>query len=127
MTEIDINDPVFCATDTDDYGRWVSVKKDWVRREDTEAVLLDQIDLPDADGGDADALNLLGEHRSYIGQVCPKGVFFTRIQRIGTVGWEMPNSYERLTKARELAKAQVCIIERSLFRYYAPSESAGLI
>lgn len=53
---------------------------------------------------DADALNLLGEKRSYIGRL-PKGSVLTphpkELERL--VG-KCQNSYERLMKARELAK-----------------------
>lgn len=76
------------------------------RAEDTEAALLDQIDSCQTPMiVDADALNLLGEHRSYIGRL-PKGSILTphpkELERL--VG-KCQNSYERLTKARELAKS----------------------
>lgn len=54
---------------------------------------------------DADALNLLGEKRNYIGRL-PKGSILTphpkELERL--VG-KCQNSYERLMKARELAKS----------------------
>ena len=106
MTEIDINDVRFsCATDTDDYQA-VGIGPGLGRAEDTEAALLDQIDSCQTPMiVDADALNLLGEHRSYIGRL-PKGSILTphpkELERL--VG-KCQNSYERLTKARELAKS----------------------
>lgn len=53
---------------------------------------------------DADALNVLAGHRSYIGRL-PKGSILTphpkELERL--VG-KCQDSYERLTKARELAR-----------------------
>lgn len=65
---------------------------------------------------DADALNLLGEHRSYLGQL-PKGSILTphpkELERL--VG-KCQNSYERLMKARELARsADVYIVLKGAY------------
>ena len=106
MTEIDINDVRFsCATDTDDYQA-VGIGPGLGKAGDTEAALLEQIESCQTPMvGDADALNLLGEHRSYIGRL-PKGSILTphpkELERL--VG-KCQNSYERLTKARELARS----------------------
>ena len=105
MTEIDINDVRFsCATDTDDYQA-VGIGPGLGKAGDTEAALLEQIESCQTPMVvDADALNLLGEHRSYIGRL-PKGSILTphpkELERL--VG-KCQNSYERLTKARELAR-----------------------
>ena len=106
MTEIDINDVRFsCATDTDDY-QGVGIGPGLGKAGDTEAALLEQIESCQTPMVvDADALNLLGEHRSYIGRL-PKGSILTphpkELERL--VG-KCQNSYERLTKARELARS----------------------
>lgn len=106
MTEIDINDVRFsCATDTDDY-QVVGIGPGLGKAGDTEAALLEQIESCQTPMVvDADALNLLGEHRSYIGRL-PKGSILTphpkELERL--VG-KCQNSYERLTKARELARS----------------------
>lgn len=106
MTEIDINDVCFsCATDTDDYQA-VGIGPGLGKAGDTEAALLEQIESCQTPMVvDADALNLLGEHRSYIGRL-PKGSILTphpkELERL--VG-KCQNSYERLTKARELARS----------------------
>ena len=106
MTEIDINDVRFsCATDTDDYQA-VGIGPGLGKARDTEAALLEQIESCQTPMVvDADALNLLGEHRSYIGRL-PKGSILTphpkELERL--VG-KCQNSYERLTKARELARS----------------------
>lgn len=120
MTEIDINDVRFsCATDTDDYQA-VGIGPGLGRAEDTEAALLDQIDSCQTPMiVDADALNLLGEHRSYIGRL-PKGSILTphpkELERL--VG-KCQNSYERLTKPVNWQKRRsIHYIERCLFRYY---------
>lgn len=106
MTEVDINDVRFsCATDTDDYQA-VGIGPGLGKAGDTEAALLEQIESCQTPMVvDADALNLLGEHRSYIGRL-PKGSILTphpkELERL--VG-KCQNSYERLTKARELARS----------------------
>ena len=106
MTEIDINDVRFsCATDTDDYQA-VGIGPGLGKAGDTEAALLEQMESCQTPMVvDADALNLLGEHRSYIGRL-PKGSILTphpkELERL--VG-KCQNSYERLTKARELARS----------------------
>lgn len=106
MTEIDINDVRFsCATDTDDYQA-VGIGPGLGKAGDTEAALLEQIESCQTPMVvDADALNLLGEHRSYIGRL-PKGSILTphpkELERL--VG-KCQNSYERLMKARELARS----------------------
>ncbi len=106
MTEIDINDVRFsCATDTDDYQA-VGIGPGLGKAGDTEVALLEQIESCQTPMVvDADALNLLGEHRSYIGRL-PKGSILTphpkELERL--VG-KCQNSYERLTKARELARS----------------------
>ena len=106
MTEIDINDVRFsCATDTDDYQA-VGIGPGLGKAGDTEAALLEQIESCQTPMVvDADARNLLGEHRSYIGRR-PKGSILTphpkELERL--VG-KCQNSYERLTKACELAQS----------------------
>ncbi len=106
MTEVDINDLRFsCATDTDDYQA-VAIGPGLGKAGDTETALLEQIESCQTPMVvDADALNLLGEHRSYIGRL-PKGSILTphpkELERL--VG-KCQNSYERLMKAGELAKS----------------------
>ncbi|MCD8184462.1 MAG: NAD(P)H-hydrate dehydratase [Bacteroides sp.] len=106
MTEIDLNETCFaCPTDTDDYQA-VGVGPGLGKSGEAEAALLEQIEnclTPMV--VDADALNVLGEHRKYIGRL-PKGSILTphpkELERL--VG-KCQNSYERLMKARELATA----------------------
>lgn len=106
MTEVDMSDVHFsCATDTDDYQA-VAVGPGLGRAADTEMALLEQIETAQTPMVvDADALNILGEQRSYIGRL-PKGSILTphpkELERL--VG-KCRNSYERLMKARELAKS----------------------
>ena len=106
MTEIDINDVRFsCATDTDDYQA-VGIGPGLGKAGDTEAALLEQIESCQTPMVvDADALNLLGEHRSYIGRL-PKGSILTpHLKELERLVGKCQNSYERLTKARELARS----------------------
>lgn len=105
MTEFDISDTCFASsTDTDDYQA-VAIGPGIGKAPETEAALLDQIDSCQTPMVvDADALNLLGVHRSYIAKL-PKGSILTphpkELERL--VG-KCQNSYERLMKARELAQ-----------------------
>jgi NAD(P)H-hydrate epimerase len=106
MTELDISDTCFAAaTDTDDYQA-VAIGPGLGKAAETEAALLEQIETCQTPMVvDADALNLLGEKRNYIGRL-PKGSILTphpkELERL--VG-KCQNSYERLMKARELAKS----------------------
>ena len=106
MTELDISDTCFAAaTDTDDYQA-VAIGPGLGKAAETEAALLEQIEICQTPMVvDADALNLLGEKRNYIGRL-PKGSILTphpkELERL--VG-KCQNSYERLMKARELAKS----------------------
>lgn len=117
MTEMDISDVCFAAaTDTDDYQA-VGIGPGLGKAAETEAALLEQIEICHAPMVvDADALNLLGEKRSYIGRL-PKGSILTphpkELERL--VG-KCQNSYEQLMKARELAKtANVHIILKGAY------------
>mgnify|MGYP000761142446 FL=1 len=105
MTELDISETCFASsTDTDDYQA-VGIGPGLGRSAETETALFEQIDSCQTPMVvDADALNFLGERRSYIGHL-PKGSILTphpkELERL--VG-KCQNSYERLMKARELAK-----------------------
>lgn len=117
MTELDRGDTCFaCPTDTDDYQA-VGIGPGLGKSEETEAALLEQIDACAAPMVvDADALNILAGHRSYIGRL-PKGSILTphpkELERL--VG-KCQDSYERLTKARELARtAGVFIILKGAY------------
>lgn len=105
MTELDVSDTCFASpADTDDYQA-VGVGPGLGQAEETEVALFEQIDSCQTPMVlDADALNLLGEKRTYLGRL-PKGSILTphpkELERL--VG-KCQNSYERLMKARELAK-----------------------
>lgn len=137
MTELDISDTCFASsTDTDDYQA-VAIGPGLGKSAETEAALLEQIDSCQTPMVvDADALNLLGEHRSYIGKL-PKGSILTphpkELERL--VG-KCQNSYERLVKACELAKtAGVHIILKGAYSvvvtpagkcYFNPTGNPGM-
>lgn len=105
MTELDPSDTCFaCPTDTDDYQA-VGIGPGLGKAEETEGAVLEQIDsCLSPMVVDADALNVLAGHRNYIGRL-PKGSILTphpkELERL--VG-KCQDSYERLTKARELAR-----------------------
>ncbi len=105
MTEVDRGIDCFtCPTDTDDYQA-VGIGPGLGKSDETESALLAQIDTCQTPMViDADALNLLAEHRTYIGRL-PKGSILTphpgEFERL--VG-KCQDSYERLIKACDLAK-----------------------
>lgn len=117
MTEVDRGIDCFtCPTDTDDYQA-VGVGPGLGKADETETALLAQIDICQTPMViDADALNLLAEHRTYIGRL-PKGSILTphpgELERL--VG-KCQDSYERLMKACDLAKtAGVYIILKGAY------------
>jgi len=105
MTEVDRGIDCFtCPTDTDDYQA-VAIGPGLGKSDETESALLAQIGTCQTPMViDADALNLLAEHRTYIGRL-PKGSILTphpgELERL--VG-KCQDSYERLMKACDLAK-----------------------
>ena len=106
MTEIDLSDICFATvTDTDIYQA-VGIGPGLGRAAETVEALLGQI----ADCGvpmvlDADALNILGEHRSYLSRL-PKGSILTpHPKELERLTGACRNSYDRLQKARELASS----------------------
>ena len=110
-TEIDASDTCFAtATDTDNYQA-VGIGPGLGRTAETENALMDQLaDCMAPMVIDADALNILGEHRSHLSHL-PKGSVLTphpkELERlVGTCR----NSYERLMKTRELAQSTGCSI-----------------
>ncbi|RGM49004.1 MULTISPECIES: NAD(P)H-hydrate dehydratase [Bacteroides] len=137
MTELDISETCFTLpTDTDDYQA-VGIGPGLGRFIETESALFEQIDSCQTPMVvDADALNILGERRSYIGRL-PKGSILTphpkELERL--VG-KCQNSYERLMKARELAKtAGVHIILKGAYSavitpegkcYFNPTGNPGM-
>lgn len=105
MTEIDPSDTCFaCPTDTDDYQA-VGVGPGLGISEETEVALLEQIDVCQTPMVvDADALNILGENRKFINRL-PKGSILTpHPKELERMVGKCQDSYERLTKARDLAR-----------------------
>lgn len=117
MTELDFSETCFAtSTDVDDYQA-VAVGPGLGKSPETANALLEQIDLcfmPMV--VDADAINILGEHRSYLGRL-PKGSILTphpkEFERL--VG-KCQSSYDRLMKARDLAQtAQVYVLLKGTY------------
>ena len=110
-TEIDLSDTCFAdVADTDPYQA-VGIGPGIGRSAETVEALLGQIvDCAVPMVLDADALNILSEHRDYLSRL-PKGSVLTphpkELERL--VG-SCRNSYERLMKACELAQATRCTV-----------------
>lgn len=117
MTELDISDTCFAAAaDADDYQA-VGIGPGLGQAAETVSALLEQIETcPVPMVVDADALNLLGENRSYIARL-PKGSILTpHPKELDRLAGKSLNSYDRLMKARELAKmADVHIILKGAY------------
>lgn len=106
MTEIDLSDTCFATvTDVDNYQA-VGIGPGLGRTAETVDALLGQItDCCVPMVLDADALNILGEHRSYLSRL-PKGSILTpHPKELERLTGACRNSYERLQKARDLASA----------------------
>lgn len=117
MTELDFSETCFAtSTEVDDYQA-VAIGPGLGKSPETVNALLEQIDLcfmPMV--VDADAINILGEHRSYMGRL-PKGSILTphpkELERL--VG-KCSSSYERLMKARDLAQTtQVYVLLKGAY------------
>ena len=117
MTELDISDTCFAAAaDADDYQA-VGIGPGLGQAAETVSALLEQIETcPAPMVVDADALNLLGENRNYIARL-PKGSILTpHPKELDRLAGKSLNSYDRLMKARELAKmADVHIILKGAY------------
>lgn len=117
MTQIDISETCFAsAIDTDDYQA-VGIGPGLGKAVETEAALLEQIaSCQTPMVVDADALNLLGEKRSYIGRLPQGSILTPHPKELERLVGKCQNSYERLMKARELAKtANVHIILKGAY------------
>ncbi len=91
MTELDISDTCFAAaTDTDDYQA-VAIGPGLGKAAETEAALLEQIEICQTPMVvDADALNLLGEKRNYIGRLTQREYSDSAPQGAGASCRQMP-------------------------------------
>lgn len=117
MTELDYSETCFSEyIDTDDYQA-IAIGPGLGRRTETTDAVLQQIESCQTPMViDADALNILGEHREYLNRL-PQGSILTphpkELERlVGTCR----NSYERLDKARQLAHtAQAHIVLKGAY------------
>ena len=105
IIESDASDTYFaCPTDTDDYQA-VGIGPGIGRSEETEAALLEQLSGCQTPLVlDADALNILANHRHAL-TTLPKGSILTpHPKELERMVGKCQNSYERLMKACELAR-----------------------
>ena len=117
MTEIDLSDTCFAtAADTDDYQA-VAIGPGLGKRPETVAALVEQIEAGETPMVlDADALNILGENRALLSRL-PKGCILTpHPAEMDRLVGKCRNSFERLERARGLAKsADVHIVLKGAF------------
>ena len=117
IIESDASDTYFaCPTDTDDYQA-VGIGPGIGRSEETEAALLEQLSGCQTPLVlDADALNILANHRHAL-TTLPKGSILTpHPKELERMVGKCQNSYERLMKACELARtAKVHIILKGAY------------
>lgn len=137
MVESDTDESCFAVpTDTDDYQA-IAIGPGLGKSEETETALLEQLQHCQTPAVlDADALNILANHRHALTHL-PKGSILTphpkELERL--VG-KCQDSYERLTKACELAKnANVHIILKGAYSaiitpegkcYFNPTGNPGM-
>lgn len=105
VTQLDASDLRFTtAPDTDDYQA-VAVGPGLGCDTQTEDALLSLLDACQTPLVlDADALNLLGDNRSYLGRLPRGSVLTPHPKELERLVGRCRNSYERLVKARELAQ-----------------------
>lgn len=117
IIELDASDSCFAfPTDTDDYQA-VGIGPGIGRSEETEAALLEQLSGCQTPLVlDADALNILANHRHAL-TTLPKGSILTpHPKELERMVGKCQNSYERLMKACELARtAKVHIILKGAY------------
>lgn len=117
MTELDFSDTCFAApADADDYQA-VGVGPGLGRAPETESALLEQITSCHSPMVvDADALNLLGEHRAYLRRLPSGSILTPHPKELERLVGKCQNSYERLMKARDLAmEAKLHIILKGAY------------
>lgn len=137
MVEVDRHEFYFTnATDTDDYQA-VGIGPGIGQSKETEAALLDQLTLCQTPMViDADALNILANHRHALNNL-PKGSILTPHPReLERLVGKCQDSYERLTKACELARtARVHIVLKGAYStiitptgkcYFNPTGNPGM-
>lgn len=137
MVETDASELYFAVpTDTDDYQA-VGIGPGLGKNEETEAALLEQLESCLAPVVvDADALNILANHRHALTHL-PKGSILTpHPKELERLTGKCQDSYERLTKACELARtANVHIILKGAFStvitpegkcYFNPTGNPGM-
>ena len=125
MVETDANETCFAIpTDTDDYQA-VGIGPGLGRSEETEAALLEQLEHCQTPVVvDADALNILANHRHTLTHL-PKGSILTpHPKELERLTGKCQDSYERLTKACELAHA--AIITPAGKCYFNPTGNPGM-
>lgn len=137
MVETDANEMYFAVpTDTDDYQA-VGIGPGLGKNEETEAALLEQLEHCQTPVVlDADALNMLANHRHALTHL-PKGSILTpHPKELERLTGKCQDSYERLTKACELARtAKVHIILKGAYStiitpegkcYFNPTGNPGM-
>lgn len=117
MVEMDVSESYFAVpTDTDDYQA-IGIGPGLGKNEETEAALIEQLEHSQTPTVvDADALNILANHRHTLTHL-PKGSILTpHPKELERLTGKCQDSYERLTKACELAReANVHIILKGAY------------
>ena len=137
IVEVDASETEFaCPTDTDDYQA-IGIGPGLGKSEETETALLELLNSCQTPIVlDADALNMLANHRHALTNL-PKGSILTPHPReLERLVGKCQDSYERLTKACELAKtAKVHIILKGAYTaivtpsgkcYFNPTGNPGM-
>ena len=111
MTQLDFGDTCFCEAVETDAFQAVAIGPGLGQSEETERALMEQIAL--CEGGlvlDADALNLLGRRRDQLPKLPAATILTPHPGEMDRLVGSCRNSYERLERARQLAKGRQCVI-----------------
>ena len=137
MTDIDVSETCFAVPiDTDDYQA-VGIGPGLGKDEETEEAVIEQLKSCQTPSVlDADALNLISKHRSMLTQLPEGSVITPHPKELERLVGKCQDSYERLTKARELAQAThihiilkgaySCIVTPQGKCYFNPTGNPGM-
>lgn len=117
MTQVDIHPDFFSEAPLTDPYQAVGIGPGLGKHVETRAALLELIDYCQTPMViDADALNILGEERDYLYRLPIGSILTPHPGEMDRLVGRSESSYQRLQKARELAReAQVCIVLKGAY------------
>lgn len=111
IVQNDVHDRYFAEPVDLDYFQALAIGPGLGQEEETAFALFDQLNecfIPLV--LDADALNIFSSHRNYLNRIPKRSILTPHIGELERIIGRCSNSYERLTKAKELASYIQCYI-----------------